>query len=452
MEPTIKPKYGQGSWYAITDADNKFVRWELLLYHENKRYKGTSRLEDELDAYAEARARAEANKARALGASPKKPKVKRAKGKPTPQWTIREYAEHWLKHIEYLSKDRQHYHRQRIQDHILPYIGDIAIGELSAADCEHLFKTVLVQKGLGDYGRSEARKALTQMLTHAREREHPPLLFHKPVSPAMAPVPKGRKEDTQDSGIIWKRAEAAHKMLYEARTADEAWKQGKKQIDPFLNLWLNLTFFGIRKGEMSGLTWDNIDLGENKSIKINGQIVYRREWRGSRYTTDLKTKDSRRQFGITNQLAAALILWKQTQDHLKKQPDWKPQDRDYVLTHKDGRAFIGNDQNEYWTNYKQDFFTRHPDLKTACDPENWVQHYNRHITASMFKDWGIPYEDTKRILGHGDKAITEKIYTQTRPESLNATIAAISENFEAASEQFKLEEMGEKIAHAYAEE
>lgn len=445
QKPQIQPKYGDGSWYAVKDSNGEFQRWELLLFTgttesgAKKRVKGTSRNPNELEAYVEARGRAEANKARALGLQPKKPKQKRAPGKPAPNWTIRQYAEHWLRHIEFLSEDRQHYHRQRLRDHILPYVGDMKIGEFSAHNSEHLFKNILVQKGLGGYGRSGVRKTLSQMFRHAREQEYPPLLFHHPIKGEHAPVPKGRKNDNEETDSIWKRANIAHKMLYEAKNADTGGHQ------PFLFLWLSLTFFGIRRAEISGLTWDKVSTAKNGTIKIHAQYLYRREWRGNRYTSDLKSSNGRREFPTSPHLQAALIMWRQEQERLKKQPGWQEQEHDYVLTHKDGRPFSGNDQNDYWTDYKQDFFKVNTELAKEADADNWVQHYNRHITASMFKDWGISYEDCRRILGHGDKAITEKIYTQTRPESLSKTIKNIGNWFQAESETVELELLGKQF-------
>lgn len=421
-----RAKYGKGGMNRIPTDEKQTLRyWEFSrnadIHGETVRVKSTSTLADRDDAKDQCLERWHENVQRRRGSQPKKPPQKRKKGKPAPGWTIEQYSERWFDHVAYLSKDRKHYHRQRLNDHVLPYIGHIEMGELSPTDCEHLLRNTLVQKGLGDFGRAGVRKTLSQMLRHAREREHPPVIYHNPVRAEFAPTPKGRKREETD--LVWERAAVAQQMLSQARDASQGGAQ------PFLHLWLRLNYMGLRRGEVSGLTWDKVKTGKNGTIKVHAQYLYRREWGGTRYTPTTKSEAGRREFGLTPQLNAALIAWRQEQSHLKALPGWKQQERDFVLTHKDGRPFSGNDQQKYWTDYKAEFFKDYPELKEAVEAGTWVQHFNRNITASLFKDWDIPYDDTRRILGHGDKAITEKIYTQTRPESLSGAVDTIGENF-----------------------
>lgn len=440
--PTKKRKYAKGSFYRVPPEVEGAVEQPPLKYWEyaksaeingeKRRVKSTSVLEDEREAFMECVERWNANVERARANHVKKPTQKRASGKPAPSWTLAQYAAHWLKNSDHLTADRRHTTEQRLNQHVLPHVGNIRISDFSATDSQHLFKTVLVQKGLGAHGRANARKTLSQMLKYAREREHPPLLYHYPVLAEHARQPKGRKQE--ETELIWERAAVSQRMLSEAENASHGGAQ------PFLHLWLCLNFMGLRRAEISGLTWGKVRTGASGSIKIHGQYLYRREWRGSRYTGGLKTTNGRREFGLTEQLNAALIRWRQEQDELKDLPGWKPQDQDYVLTHPDGRPFTGNDQQEFWTEYKAEFFKGVPELAERVEASTWVQHFNRHITASLFKDWSISYEDTRRILGHGDAALTETIYTQTRPESLKETMKRISEGFANASNEQRFQD------------
>ncbi len=427
-------KYGKGSFYRRpADPAEPLKYWEYAKAVEDengnrRRVKATSTLEDAQDALQECLERWTANVTRTKPLSPQKPPQRRKGGKPAPAWTLERYAEHWLTHIEATrTKDQAHALRQRITKHVLPHIGGIAVGELSQQHTEALFRGTLKNQGYSTSTLSNVRKALAQMLRHARTYEQPPLLYHDPAPASIVEPAGGRKQKQSGTELIWKRAEAAHHMLLEAGTAEAP----GKEANHFTHLWLRLNFFGLRKSEQAGLLWTRTAPPDHETLKIEAQFLYRRDLRGVRYTEDLKTGNSRREIPAPAQLRAALILWKQEQDALKQRPSWKRQEHDYVLTHEDGRPFSPNDADKFWKNYKAEFFKRHPDLEAQCEPDTWTIHDNRHITASLFKDWGVPYDDARRILGHGDRAITEKIYTQVRAESLNKSVDEISDSFKS---------------------
>lgn len=153
---------------------------------------------------------------------------------------------------------------------------------------------------------------------------------------------------------------------------------------------------GIRRGELVGLTWDNIDL-KNNIIHIRDNIVVAN---GKTILTTPKTQTSIRDIIISNKLKRELKEYKKQQIRTELQAREYKNTRNAVLRWQDGTAV----RPEYLTNK----------IKELCKKLNiaivrW--HDLRHTNATILYKQGIDFKLIQERLGHTDISTTLNIYT-----------------------------------------
>ena len=183
----------------------------------------------------------------------------------------------------------------------------------------------------------------------------------------------------------------------------------------YSDLLLFSVLTGARRGEVCGLTWDNVDLGDNRiSIvrntgRINGKGLVSR---------NPKTDRSQRSLPLSEpavkllhevrgkQLAYQSIaggLWHST-GFVFTQPDGKPIDPDLVA-----KAF------------------------NKLVKEAGVPHLTppglRHAYASMSVEMGVQPKTLSRLLGHANISTTYDIYAHVIPELEDEAVKKVAEKF-----------------------
>ena len=191
----------------------------------------------------------------------------------------------------------------------------------------------------------------------------------------------------------WRRAPIRPWTAHEARHFLTAAKP-----DPLYAAFLMLVLYGLRLGEVLGLSWDDIDV-------YGGRVVVRQQLqriRGEIFLAPVKTHAGNR----------ALPLLDLAQDALKSQAERQAStqevmgtawpDTRLVFTTKTGRPVEPR-------NLERSF-------RRICE-NNEVRiikvHHVRHTVGSLLKDLGVPARDAQAILGHTRISTTLEIYTDT---------------------------------------
>ena len=174
-----------------------------------------------------------------------------------------------------------------------------------------------------------------------------------------------------------------------------------------------LMFFGMRRGELLGLKWSDIDF-EKETITINRTIQYLPE-KGV-FESSTKTTSSERTLKAapyTMQMLRQFQAW-QSAERLKAGDRWN--DQGYLFTRHDGQPL----RPDYLTGWFKSFLRRH-DL-----PEIHV-HSLRHTSATLLIADGTPLPTVAHRLGHANASTTTKIYAH----AIQSADAAAAEALES---------------------
>lgn len=153
---------------------------------------------------------------------------------------------------------------------------------------------------------------------------------------------------------------------------------------------------GMRRSELLGLRWDDVDLKKNLlSVK---QVMVR--VKGGYKFQDPKTKKSKRTIQISDKVAAALKEWKRKQNIEKAAFPGEYNEQNLILC-----SIMGEPVNpeSVSRNFKKDLeAAKMPDIRF---------HDLRHCHASMLLEQGIDLKTISDRLGHSTITMTADIYS-----------------------------------------
>lgn len=181
--------------------------------------------------------------------------------------------------------------------------------------------------------------------------------------------------------------------------------------DYIMKLALTMTLeLGLRRGELAGLTWDNIDLKNNK-IKIINNLIKTNA--GVTVTTP-KTEESKRTLIISDSLVSMLKQHKKilNQNRLKYGEFYK---KDNIFNNtKYNFIFIWENGIYINPNYWTHRFSRILKKLNINKKIRW--HDLRHTNATLLLSQGIDFKTIQIRLGHADINTTLNIYSHVTEE------------------------------------
>jgi len=182
------------------------------------------------------------------------------------------------------------------------------------------------------------------------------------------------------------------------------------QGDPWSALWTVAAFTGLRRGELAGVRWSDLDLtGETPGLTVNQRVVSipgpqmcpvcSEEHRGRRIRVGAKTDSGRRWVPLTSDCVGELLAHRAQQD-VARQP-WGDDysDHQLVFAREDGSPI-----------QPDDITVRHHELARAAGLPAIRLHDMRHGAASLLLAGGVPVEIVALILGHASPAVTRGVY------------------------------------------
>ena len=189
--------------------------------------------------------------------------------------------------------------------------------------------------------------------------------------------------------------------------------------EDFMYAAVLLAFYGgLRRGEICGLKWNNVDL-DRKLLSIENAVGTAYGFGGA-YTKQPKNKSSIRTFPMVPQLVLALQQIKE-----KK----KPSPQDFVCG---GRTYIQPQRMD------DDFFkfVRRNELKDAYG-KYITLHSLRHNLGYVGVRSGMDIASLSRMFGHANRAMTLNTYSDTSPDAMKIAASKLSDKFDEETEFFK---------------
>lgn len=156
---------------------------------------------------------------------------------------------------------------------------------------------------------------------------------------------------------------------------------------------------GLRRGELLGLTWDDVDL-KAKTITVNRSIRYQK---GCPHGVECPPK---KESYRTNPLSQQAV---QTFKSLKKSSK-------YIFAKEDGMPYLPHN----WSNKLKEFMhTLPPEIP------HLTAHELRHTYGTYLRRHGVDIYTIQKIMGHKDIQMTTEIYVHNEIDTLKTALKVI---------------------------
>ena len=181
--------------------------------------------------------------------------------------------------------------------------------------------------------------------------------------------------------------------------------------DPLYPAFMLLLLYGLRRGEVLGLRWRDIDEDDGE-IRIHQQI---QRVNGELRIGTLKTAAARRDLPLLKIAQEVLEIRRQVQaaDRAELGQAW--QDTGLVFTTRTGRPI---EPRNLVRSFRR--------ICTAHELRPIKVHHLRHTTATLLKNLRLPARDAQLILGHSRLAVTLEIYTHEDRQAQHDALGKVS--------------------------
>ncbi|HHW61273.1 MAG TPA: site-specific integrase [Syntrophomonadaceae bacterium] len=303
--------------------------------------------------------------------------------------TLGEWLDAWLERYMKVKLRPTTYesYEMLIRLYIKPHLGNIPLKKLQANDIQACFIYLLEEGGKDGTGLSRrtvqyTRTVLKAALSQAVREE---LINKNPVDVTTLPPGEQKEVETFTREEVNHFLEVAHKeRLYAA--------------------FLLAAATGLRRGEILGLHWDDVELDEAEPyLTINRTLVEVRDPETKTVTIeyqDPKTPKSRRTIPIIPMVAAELKSHRVRQAEEKLFFGKHYHDEDLIFCTEDGKKLWPSNFNRKY--YK---------ILSEADLKHRKLHALRHTFVSLLAEAGEDMKTIQELLGHAKLSTTADIYT-----------------------------------------
>jgi integrase len=306
--------------------------------------------------------------------------------------TVGEYLAGWLDAVEpSLAPTAASNYRIIVRCYVVPHLGKHKMTSLRPDQLISTYRALLA--GGGRQGRQLSAttvRTVHRILSKALgDAVRDGVLPRNPAT--NVPLPKAVKPELQ----VWNRAQVAAFLPYAAQ-------------DRLYAAWLLALLCGLRRGELAGLRWADVDL-ERGTVRITSQRTTDAEWR---VITKEPKGTSRRTVDIGPVLSAALTAHRQAVETAQRQ--------DGMPSPAEGLVFVQPHGGGYHPDRLRELFQAL--AKRAGVPVIRL-HDARHSCATLALDAGLHPKVVQQLLGHSSWNVTMDLYSH-RVERLQRDASA----------------------------
>lgn len=293
-----------------------------------------------------------------------------------------------------LSINTKTSYRSRIDNYIIPQLGEIELGKLNTATVQQFYNDLIKQ----DLKPNSCKKIIEVLRGCYKYAKKLNLVNYLPTDIETIPQEKERV-------VVWNE------------------DQLKFFLSEIKDTWLYLpvliiSLTGLRIGELCGLRWDNVDL-ENGFINIREQVIQDKTNHQLIHTRILKTNSAFRSISIPNNLVKLLI------EHKNNQPNNNIEG--FVILNRDN--VMCNPRN-----VSMDFTKKVQKYKELEDKSKEIPqisiHGLRHTHATVLLLKGENIKVISKRLGHTSTKITWDTYSHVLPEMEKQTADLLNSMFD----------------------
>jgi integrase len=218
-------------------------------------------------------------------------------------------------------------------------------------------------------------------------------------------------EDAQRHGAVARNVAAHVDLVAVSHRAVDTYTDTEVQTllrsaagDRLVHAW-ELALCGLRRGELAGLRWADVDLQEKTMSIVNNRV----EAGGQAVENDPKSATSRRTLPLPDRLVEVLktARARQAAEQLALGADggsWE-----YVVSNEVGQPYHPIVVSQYWR-----------DAVTAAGLRPIKLHAARHTAATHMHLAGVPVAVIAAWIGHKDASLTMRLYAHSQDDALKA--------------------------------
>lgn len=311
-------------------------------------------------------------------------------GKPTENKTIKfkDYAEDWLENSKRgtVSANTYEYtYKLAVNNHLIPYFKEYSLSTIKREDVERFFNS---KKQFSESQLNKLKITLSAIFERALEDD---IIYKNPCRNIT--LPRSEKNPKEKHAYT---ADEARRLIDYAKSVD-----GGESIAILLKT-------GLRRGELLGLRWCDVDL-KNKVIHVRNAV---KEVRGAVEEGKPKTKNSVRDIPFDDELKDILLKIPQSITKYKGKKENRVAyevKNDYVIP--DARGLYMRPTNWAKRAYNpvmsgfidQECKHRRSTLKLSA-------HELRHTYGTLLYKSGTDIYTIQKLMGHSDISVTISIY------------------------------------------
>ena len=177
--------------------------------------------------------------------------------------------------------------------------------------------------------------------------------------------------------------------------------------DRLSHAW-ELALSGLRRGEIAGLRWSDVDLDAKSLTVVNNRV----NAGGHTVENDPKSATSRRTLPLPNRLVSVLKVARRRQAAERLALGYGAWE--YVVSNEIGDPYSPSVLSRYWREAVAAAGLRHIKLHAA-----W------HTCATLMHLQGVPVAVIAAWIGHRDATLTMRLYAHSQDDALKAAGATL---------------------------
>lgn len=314
------------------------------------------------------------------------------------QETMQSFATNWLYTLSKLAPETQYGHERIVHLYIIPFFWDRLVASLTTQDIQEFVDALVLEEKSAKTIKNIV-SVLSGMLRYAVGKG---ILPYNPVRDAKMP-------SVHNIGLTDQFLDVDYYALMNILTNTNA---------PYSDLYWTALTTGMRRGELLGLQWKDIDF-ENHTIFIHQQLQYDRlDYSGYNVRPVLKKCNKSRVVTFSSAVFDKLAQIKARQDQMRA-----------VDQHFNPMYFVFTDSNGENVRFPvldkafRKFIKEHPEL-----PQNARFHDLRGSFATHAFDIGIQAKTVSFILGHSSVEFTINRYMRSSKRAQNMAARQLDED------------------------